>query len=177
MPKFKIKTNATHKFGQTNQVPYAGKIVFDSEGNVEVDVRDEAELDKLFAAVPDLFLPATKTEEVKVEPHTITQEDLKVNPELKEAGVEVGEVIGLPLETQVEVNDLGVPADAGNDIGKPDNDQESTEELQESLESPLDSMNIQELRNLALTSGFPEAEWKEFTKVPLRAYLKAKVAA
>lgn len=33
----------------------------------------------------------------EVVPHTVTEEDLALNPELEEAGVEVGEEVGLPV--------------------------------------------------------------------------------
>jgi len=40
---------------------------------------------------------AKKIEEI---PHQITEEDLENNPELFEAGVQVGETVGLPVEAE-----------------------------------------------------------------------------
>jgi hypothetical protein len=64
---------------------------------------DVIEMDTIAPDKRLLVLEQSVKEDVEeVVPHTVTEEDLSLNPELEEAGVEIGEEIGLPVETEVE---------------------------------------------------------------------------
>ena len=195
MSKFKLKTSAEYKFGQTNHIPFAGKVNFDENGITEVDLADENELILLLNAVPDLS-------HVDGIVHTITSEDLKNNPGLSEH-VKEGETVILPIEPQVDENELGKAEEDKNDIGLKEDDNaftgeagsvkelastlinetqdevnETAEEINAAIQSKtLDELNVQELREFAKVSEFPVAEWEALGKKDLRTYLKSKLQA
>jgi hypothetical protein len=168
MSIYKLKTSAEYKFGAKNLIPYGGEVEFDKEGNFEVELKDDSELELLLNDVPDFYNP-NKIENIK---HIVEEEDLNNNPELKEAGIEKGDEIEIPILPQTEENELGKSEDEKNDIGKPDEDEEDSEV---GVADTLDKLSVGELRSLAKESGFPEEEWKQLGKVELRNYLKDKL--
>jgi hypothetical protein len=51
---------------------------------------------------------AKKTQKAQLEEVVLTEEDLKANPELVEAGVKEGDVIELPIQEAVEAKEVTV---------------------------------------------------------------------
>jgi hypothetical protein len=159
---FKIRTFATHKFGQTNVLPYAGEVKFDNEGIATIDVPGENELNYLLEGIPDL---AAYLGEDTIE-HTV---DTIQVPVIDEPQTDTEPEVD-NIEPQTEENNLGKSEDEKNDIGGLNEDE--TNQLAELL----NGKDIKELRTFATESGFPEEEWSELTKKPLREYLKNKVS-
>jgi hypothetical protein len=72
-----------------------------------------------------------KIEAEEVIPHTVTKEDLNINPELADAGIQVGEEIDLPaVDEQLAQSDARNGASEEADFEKTKNDMKAVLDAQ-----------------------------------------------
>lgn len=112
-----LKTSKSNYNSTKRVLPIIGEVEFNEEGTIEVELLNEGQLNSLLTAVPHLTVSGTT--------HVLTEDDIKNNPELTEAGLKAGEEVILPpieehnesINQQTDSNDLGKAEDEKNDIG------------------------------------------------------------
>lgn len=146
MPVFQLQTSDRRKFNSKLHIPYAEPQVveFDAEGKFEATLAGVDELQSLLGEVPDFSVLTVSTE----------------------GNLEEGDT----LEPQTDENELGKSEDEGNDIGKPD-------ENDDALLQSLDGLRMIDMKQVAEDSGFPKEQWETLNKPDLKNYLKEKLKA
>ena len=175
--KVKLKTSAKHRFGQVNNLPHLGETKFDEKGFTEGEFENAEQLDWLLNSIPDLEIVEVDGE--KIEQHQVSAEDLNNNPALTDAGVTVGENIGIPVDEQIkpqtESNDLGKAVEGDIGGGNEQKDTLLKSNANSSQETDvLAEVKFDDLK--ALAGDFPKEEWESLNEEKLRAYLKAKLS-
>lgn len=113
----KVVTNLIHRNGKT--VSYGDfAITFDGDGQAEVTPEQFSQMQEIDASISEVGKGAKKQSPVK---HTVTEDDVKANPDLTEEGVKVGdeveieETVSLSSMTVKELQSIAKEANLPND--------------------------------------------------------------
>jgi hypothetical protein len=157
MANFKLRSNLEYRKGSRVVFAYAGLTTFDQNGETEVELKDEEELNEFLSSYPDMAVASADGGD----------EDKNTD-----------------IHPNVQENELGKSEDEKNDIGganEPDiSGQNSTTVVEgagsaNDLATQLEALKLPELKQLASDSGFPEEAWKQLKKEELKAYLTSKL--